>query len=130
MYDGNYYVLPLQNIELSTQDVESQLEPYSVITTGYVTFESESSYDYNFGKNLVKAVYHDKDTVYLVVPVSYMQDWVSKRLLNVIDNHYVLNNDLIVSGGIQSKHEEVVAVPEIIDLPVPSRGEIPSVIIR
>jgi len=130
LYDGTYYVLPLGGIQLSSDDIGNYVEPYSLVTNGYCTFKNDSSYDYQFGKNLVKAVFHDKNTIYLVAPVSYMQDWVSKRLVSVQDNHYVLDHDLIISGGIQSKAVETPKEPEIITLPVPVRGEIPSVFIH
>ena len=106
------------------------VEQYSVITKGYCTFKNEGSYDYQFGKNLVKAVYHDNNTIYLVVPVSYMQDWVSKRLIVAKDNCYVLGYDLIISGGIEAKVVEPPREPDIVVLPVPIHGDIPSVTIR
>jgi hypothetical protein len=129
LYDGNFYVLPLEDIQLSNNDTKQLIDPFSVITNGYCTFKQDT-HDYQFGKNLVKAVYHDNKKIYLVVPVSYMQDWVSKRLIAVKDNHYVLGHDLIVSGGIESKPIEVPREPEIISLPLPSHGEIPSVTIH
>ena len=113
-------MLPLSNIKLSSNEYD--IEAFSVITTGYCNFLSETSYDYNFGKNLVKAVYHNKSTIYLVVPISYMQDWLGKRLVSVNDNHYVLAYDLMVSAGIKSKSSEFNN-----DL-IPFKGEITSVI--
>ena len=130
LYDGTFYVLPLGNIQLSTKGVDTTVEPYTVVTNGYCSFETEDSYDYTFGKNLIKAVYHNKDQIYLVVPVSYMHDWVSKRLVSVKENHYVLDNNLVISGGLHRKQETSTRVPEIISLPVPIRGEIPSVLVE
>jgi len=130
LYDGTYYVLPLGNIQLSSTDIEKEVKPFSLITNGYCTFRDDSSYDYQFGKNLVKAVYHAKDSVYLVVPPSIIEDWVSKKLVTVQDGHYINNYELVMSGGVESTPEIVSKEPEMITLPLPSRGEIPSVVIH
>jgi hypothetical protein len=78
----------------------------------------------------VKAVYHDDSTIYLVVPVSIIQDWLMKKLVTVQDSHYALNQDLVISGGIKSKTVDTPKEPEIQTLPIPYKGEIPSVVIH
>ncbi len=98
LYNKKYYVLPLKNIQLSSEN--NTIEPNTLIINGYCEFKKENTDNYNFGKNLVKAVFINSDTIYLLVPVSYMQEWIGKQFILVNDNHYSLAYDLNISGGI------------------------------
>jgi hypothetical protein len=122
IYDGTYYVLQLGDIKLSTSNT-NDIVPFTVITNGYCNFDNGDNYDYNFGKEVIRAVYHSKNIIYLLVPVSYIHNWITKKLVSVRDNHYFLEYNMNINGGITRNVDNIFN-------PFTNNNEIPPVVIN
>jgi hypothetical protein len=121
MYDGTFYVLRLRDVRLSS--TSTPLKYSSVISDGYVSFDTSQQNKYALGKNGIKVVYHDNSTLFLVVPVSYTHEWLNKGLISISDNQYVLDRNLFVVGSVELKEAVVPRIP----LPLPEKSSIAMV---
>lgn len=98
LYDGTYYILRLREVRLSSS--ETSLKYSTVITQGYISFDTTGVDKYILSKNGLKIVYHDAITLFLVVPISYTHEWLHKGFITIHNNKYVLDNNVFVAASL------------------------------
>jgi hypothetical protein len=98
-YQGqDLYRLLLTTVKMShSLDINYQT---SWITQGYCSFENNQGMDYHFGTYLIRLLY-ETGHIYLYVPVSYIQEWLSKEFIRIENQKYLFNFALFVSAGME-----------------------------
>lgn len=102
LYDGTYYVFRLGDVQLSSPT--TNLKYSTLLTDGYISLNTTKQTKYPLSRSGIKLVYHDNNTLYVVVPVSYTHDWLNRGYITIKDDTYVLAVDTqaIATSVIQS----------------------------
>ena len=105
-YQGSeLYRLSLSNVKLSG-NLQASDAPFW-ITQGYVCFQDGSGLNYHFGPYLVRLLYQSHQ-FFLYVPISYIQEWLSKNFIIIQDKKYATVTDLIISAGCELSSNTVI----------------------
>ena len=95
------YWMTLKNVKLSSSLTDNFVNNQTMISQGYICFLNAPGMVYHFSPLLIHCWYIGNNTFFIKVPISYIQEWLIKDFIGVMDNKYVLKHDFLVSGGIE-----------------------------